>query len=121
MIETTEHTPSRRDVGERLQVWQGRSGRRYMHAVYPADRCPDVEGAVYVSVSRDAAGGHRPLAIDGTEGFASAGREASARSIWPGGSAIDEVHVHFVASTRNAVRKVIEDLRAQYDLCGSPA
>jgi hypothetical protein len=121
MFENTQNPASHRQYGERHHVWQGRSGRRYVHAVYPADGCPDLSDAVYVAVGRDASGSRRPLAIEGKTGFAETVFAAARRGTWPGGGGIDEIHVHFVARARDGLRQAIEDLSAEFGLIGADA
>ena len=101
---------------ERVQVWRGKSGRRYVHTVYPADACPEMTNAIYLAVGRGPGGARQPLAIDGKRAFVPAGDADTApsphgREIWA-----DEVHVHFLARCDAQASRVIDDLRAEYGL-----
>lgn len=116
MLENIETRPSHEPVSDRFQIWSGKSGRRYVHNVYDADRCPKVDDAIYLAVGRARDGSRRPLAIEGAAAFASAVRMDNGRRAWPGNGRVDEVHVHLLASTRKSIEKVIEDLRAAHDL-----
>ena len=101
---------------ERVQVWRGKSGRRYVHTVYPADACPEMGNAIYLAVGRGPGGSKRPLAIDGKRAFVPvADPEWSA----PAGrreTTAEEVHVHLLAQCDEQASRVIDDLRAEYGL-----
>ncbi len=101
---------------ERVQVWRGKSGRRYVHTVYPAEACPEMSNAIYLAVGRTPSGARRPLAIDGKRAFVPAVHAertpcASGRETWA-----DEVHVHLLAQCDEQATRVIDDLRAEYGL-----
>jgi len=101
---------------ERVQVWQGKSGRRYVHTVYPTKTCPELNNAIYLAVGRDHSGTRRPLAIDGKHAFCSPATEHAAPLTPRQMTWADEVHVHLLARCDEAAAMVIDDLRAQYDL-----
>jgi hypothetical protein len=92
-------------IQDRFWYWHGGSGQRYIHSAYPADRCPLLPGAVYLSVRKLAEDRFVPLAVetcsvlDGIAGFLMAADGA------------DEVHVHLLADTTRDARKVRDDLK----------
>lgn len=116
MMKTRESRQKQCPCSERVQVWRGKSGRRYVHTVYPAEACPEVGNAIYLAVGRDPRGTRRPLAIDGKHAFRSpldahSGPVSPHRTTWA-----DEVHVHLLARCDEAAARVIDDLRAEYGL-----
>jgi hypothetical protein len=101
---------------ERVQVWRGKSGRRYVHTVYPADACPEMSNAIYLAVGRGPSGARRPLAIDGQRAFVPAACNDRAPSIRGRETWAEEVHVHLLARGDEQTARVIDDLRAEYGL-----
>ncbi len=101
---------------ERVQVWRGKSGRRYVHTVYPAEACPEMSNAIYLAVGRSPSGGRRPLAIDGKRAFMPVADFDSAASSGRPETWAEEVHVHLLAQCDEQASRVIDDLRAEYGL-----
>ena len=106
MFESLFTRDEQRLCSERVQVWRGKSGRRYVHTVYPSNACPEVENAIYLAVGRDGSGARRPVAIDG------------GRSFFPS-DGTEEVHVHLLASCGHQAARVMDDLRAEYGLAAN--
>lgn len=111
MMSPPQPSSEQRNYSDRVQVWRGKSGRRYVHAVYPAEACPQITNAVYLAVGRDRSGARRPLAIDGRKAFA-----AETAGCVPAVPPAEEVHVHLLACCGDAAARVIDDLRAEYGL-----
>jgi hypothetical protein len=92
----------------RFWYWRGRSGREYIHSVYPAAQCPALPGAVYVAVRRH---GDRRVAV-------AAGRFSEfwdVNSDATKGSRLDdlgadELHVHLLARDPVSAKAVVEDI-----------
>ncbi|HVL72683.1 MAG TPA: hypothetical protein VM434_12475 [Beijerinckiaceae bacterium] len=84
-----------------LTAWRGRSGRRYVVAVHPAEDVPDATGSVLLAVRRDRGGEARLLGVaDGDEAWVDRMRARGAT----------EIHVHRLAADATARRAAIEDL-----------
>jgi len=92
------------ELAGRFCYWRGRSGRRYIHTVYPAGGLPPLPGGVYIAVARDPFGRRRAVA---------AGRLSP---LWELAErlpvACDEVHVHLLAASDAEAQAVVEDMRA---------
>lgn len=109
----TAKLPPELGIGERFWYWRGASGRNYIHSIYPADSCPPLPGAVYVTVKRG----------EGERRAVSVGRFSS---FWDGsmgglaGSGIaeldaDEIHVHLLARNSAVAEAVFGDLQRALD------
>ena len=104
-----------RTCGTRVQVWQGKSGRRYVHTVYAPEACPDLGDAIYLAVRRDPTGARKPFAIDAT--FASPPGNPDRHHRLHDLQA-DEIHVHMLGRGTGAADRIIEDLQAQFSPAG---
>jgi hypothetical protein len=89
-------------LAERFHAWRGRSGRRYVVSVYPAESAPDYRDAVVLHVVR--CGSLRRLASLGI----------APRGAVP--SEIDEIHVHLLARDDGERAAVIADLGSVIDV-----
>lgn len=94
---------SDRPAEPRFWYWFGASGRRYIHSVYHADRCPPLPGAVFIAVKRT--GALRTALSVGRfsvfwdlHGLPDIGRGA------------DEFHVHLLARGEEDARDIAADL-----------
>jgi hypothetical protein len=90
--------------GDRFRYWRGASGRRYLFSLVPADALPDFRSVVVMIAERLADGRlvGRALIDVGEAGCREALR------FTPG----ETPFVHFLALTRDARRRLIEDLAA---------
>jgi len=98
------------DAADRFWYWRGKSGRRYIHSVYPVTACPPLPGAVYVAVKRTGAL-RTALSIDRFPSVLDdrAGAKLSARITACGA---DEIHVHLLAGSEieaDAIRADLSD------------
>ena len=105
------------EFNDRFWYWQGASGASYIHSVYPADACPPLPGALFISVRRTAEGRRIAIAIGRFDELS--GLAGSAAS--PAGA--DELHVHMLARDGREGERILEDLRAAFRLpvIGRPA
>jgi hypothetical protein len=82
----------------RFWYWQGASGRRYIHTVYPVRACPPLPGAIFVAVKR--IGTLRTVLslglLNGFEDFRGA----------------DEIHVHLLSGSKAEAEAILADLGA---------
>ncbi|MGI9413014.1 MAG: hypothetical protein ACR2PM_05060 [Hyphomicrobiales bacterium] len=102
----------RRACGIRVQVWQGKSGRRYVHTVYPPEACPDLGDAIYLAVRRGPTGTRKPFAIDTTFSSPPDGPDRCHRLR---DLQADEIHVHMLGAGHGTADRIIEDLQAQFE------
>ena len=109
MLQTRQPSPAHindtPEIADRFWYWYGASGHRYIHSVYPVNRCPVVPGAVYLSVYRTADGRFEPLSID------TASTVSQLSGTFTPAAGADEVHVHLLASSTEAARTICADLR----------
>jgi hypothetical protein len=96
-------SPLLRDAGpgDRFWYWQGVSGRRYIHTVYPIRACPPLPGAVFVAVKRIGT-----LRVVLGLGILS---DAAELRLHRG---CDEIHVHLLSGSRAEAQAILADLRA---------
>jgi hypothetical protein len=94
----------------RFWYWQGASGRKYIHTVYPANGCPPLPGAVFVAVKRTGAL-RTVLAL----GLIGAGEGV------PEIRGCDEMHVHLLSGSRAEAEAVLSDLRQGLAAIAVPA
>ena len=86
--------------------WHGQSGRRYIHSVYPAQYCPMLPGAVYLSVRRIDDDRFVPLAVE------VGGVIDELVGAYCAADGADEVHVHLLAEDNREALSVMQDLKA---------
>lgn len=82
-------------LAERFHSWRGRSGRRYVVSVYPADSAPDYRDAVVLHVARR--GGLRQITSLGPAPCAAE-------------DGVDEIHFHLLARDARERAGVVADL-----------
>ena len=87
--------------GDRFWYWQGVSGRRYIHTVYPLRACPPLPGAVFVAVKRIGT-----LRVVLGLGILS---DAAELRLHRG---CDEIHVHLLSGSRAEAEAILSDLEA---------
>ena len=92
---------------DRFWYWHGASGRRYIHSVYPAQYCPMLPAAVYISVRRLGDDRFVPLAIE------VGGVIDELAGTYCAADGADEVHVHLLAEDSREARQVKDDLKAR--------
>ncbi len=85
----------------RFHAWRGRSGKRYVVSVYPADAAPDYAEAVVIAVRRRGAS-RVILEAAAVEPGGAAGRFSRAGA--------DELHFHLMAQDAEARAAVAADL-----------
>jgi hypothetical protein len=95
----------------RRHVWDGASGREYVHHVYGLIECPPLPQACYVLVRRDILGRCRALRIGVGRSEAPTVNLAEVRQRGAQAGA-NEVHVHLDAASEVERRLVACDLRA---------
>ena len=101
------------ESADRFWYWSGRSGRRYIHSVYPLASFPPLPGAVYIASCRHGgvpaavALGRFPAILD------QAGIERLRRRLSALGAS--ELHVHLLARNENEAESVRSDLAAAID------
>ncbi|MEZ5925649.1 MAG: hypothetical protein R3D57_14810 [Hyphomicrobiaceae bacterium] len=96
---------------QRLHIWRGASGRRYVHGVFRLVDCPEVESAAYVLVRRTADGRRKALRIDRTKSAAPSLNLAQIRQVAAQLGA-NEVHLHSLAQSETLRATIVFDLRA---------
>lgn len=96
---------------QRLHIWRGASGRRYVHGVFRLVDCPEIESATYVLVRRTADGCRLALRIDHTVSDAPSLNLARIRQ-HAAQLGANEVHVHSLAQGKAARATLVFDLRA---------
>lgn len=96
---------------ERLHIWRGASGRRYVHGVFKLVDCPELDAAAYVLVRRTADGHREALRIDRTRSDAPSLNLAIIRK-YAAQLGANEVHVHSLAQSETARATLMFDLRA---------
>lgn len=96
---------------ERLHIWRGASGRRYVHGVFKLVDCPEFETAAYVLVRRTADGRREALRIDRTRSDAPSLNLAAIRQ-FASQLGANEVHVHSLTQSEAARATLMFDLRA---------
>ena len=96
---------------QRLHIWRGASGRRYVHGVFKLVDCPELEAAAYVLVRRTADGRREALRIDRTRSDAPSLNLAAIRQ-YASQLGANEVHVHSLAQSETARATLMFDLRA---------
>ena len=101
---TPAHIHDTPEIGDRFWYWYGQSGRRYIHSVYPANACPVLPGAVYISVYRTADSRFEPLSIE------TAGTIDQMTGNYTPAAGADEVHVHLLAASTEGARAICTDL-----------
>lgn len=90
--------------GDQFRYWRGASGRRYLFSLVPNEALADFRFVVVMLAERMADGrliGRSLIEVDGA-GWADPNRPAAGEIAF----------VHFLAATREARQKVIEDLAA---------
>jgi hypothetical protein len=95
----------------RRHVWQGASGREYVHSVYSLIECPPLPQASCILVRRDADGRCRALRIGVGASDAPTLNLAEVRQCGAQAGA-NEVHVHLDTASKAERRLVACDLRA---------
>lgn len=96
---------------QRLHLWRGASGRRYVHGVFRLIDCPEIENATYVLVRRGADGSRQALRIDRTLSDAPSLNLAEIRR-HAAQLGANEVHVHSLAQGTAGRATLVFDLRA---------
>jgi hypothetical protein len=96
---------------QRLHLWRGASGRRYVHGVFRLIDCPEIENATYVLVRRGADGSRQALRIDRTTSDAPSLNLAEIRH-HAALLGANEVHVHSLAQGTASRATLVFDLRA---------
>ena len=96
---------------ERLHIWRGASGRRYVHGVFRLLDCPELDAVAYILVRRSADGRREPLRIDRTRSDAPSLNLALIRQ-YAAQLGANEVHVHSLANSEVARATLMLDLRA---------
>lgn len=92
------------ELARRFCYWRGRSGRRYIHTIYEARRCPPLPGALYLAVGTDE---------DGTRRVLAAGRFPPFFELMPSlPEGCSELHAHLLAGSDAEARSALEDLKA---------
>lgn len=97
------------DIGHDFHYWEGASGARYLHSVYPLRECPELPKANYIIVRRLANGSCLPLSIGQTHDEASSLNLAHIRhsAARLGGT---EIHIHVMTSSTSERAGVERDL-----------
>ena len=96
---------------QRLHIWRGASGRRYVHGVFRLVDCPEIEAAAYVLARRGADGRRIALRIDRTRSDAPSLNLATIRQ-YAAQLGANEVHVHSLAQNDASRATIMLDLRA---------
>jgi hypothetical protein len=96
---------------QRLHIWRGASGRRYVHGVFRLIDCPELDAAIYILVRRSADGQREALRIDWTRSDAPSLNLASIRR-HAAQLGANEVHVHGLAPSAASRSTIVFDLRA---------
>lgn len=91
--------------------WRGRSGRRYLHTVFPLIECPEIPKANFILVRRAPDGTRRALAVGQTTEDAMSLNLAHLRHQGARLGA-NEIHIHLLAETAAERDLVEQDLRA---------
>lgn len=93
----------------RYAQWLGASGQRYLFSVYEPSSCPAYSDAILVLAKVDGHGRRAILAIEDTGDFADPAVSRALRAAARCDGDV-EVHLHLLASTRQARREAIADL-----------
>jgi hypothetical protein len=96
---------------QRLHIWRGASGRRYVHGVFRLLDCPQVEAVTYILVRRGTDGSREAVRIDHTKSDAPSLNLAEIRR-HAAQLGANEVHVHSLAPGAAARSTLVFDLRA---------
>lgn len=96
-------------IGHDFHYWEGASGTRYLHSVYPLLECPELPKANYIVVRRLASGDCVPLSIGQTQDDAVSLNLARLRheAARLGGS---ELHIHVMTNSAEERQAVERDL-----------
>jgi hypothetical protein len=98
------------DLPSSFHYWRGASGKPYFHLVYSLIGCPAVPRANYVLVRRNDDGGRVALAFGQTQDDDVSLNRAHLRHEGAKCGA-NEVHIHLLADTPEALDAVETDLR----------
>ena len=97
----------------RFVYWRGRSGRRYLHTIYPIDALPEFADAIVILARRDGRGRRRALSIltlGATPGSISRAQVlANAHNC-----GASEAHVHLLAGSPDEQQSILLDLMAVF-------
>ena len=97
-------------LASQFQSWQGASGRRYVHTVFPLILCPVLPQANYILVRREADGTRTVLRVGCTTSEAESLNLAEIRRRGAQLGA-NEVHVHLLGETAEERADIERDLR----------
>lgn len=92
----------------RFHLWQGRSRRRYLTAVYELDRVELADDSVVLLVATGRAGGREIRAALAVSTADAAAEQRLRTAVQAGGAT--EVHVHLLARTAAARADAVRDL-----------
>ena len=97
-------------IGHEFHYWEGLSGTRYLHSVYPLQLCPELPKANFIIVRKGVNGACVPLAIGQTHDDAMSLNLAHIRhtAAQLGGN---EIHIHVMTNSAKERENVELDLR----------
>lgn len=103
---------SRTKPGQQFKLWGGRSGRHYAHTVYALVDCPQLPKCTYRLVK---SGDRRDAQVLDTGTLESDAPSLNLAKIRQTAARLGatEVHIHFLATTREDRQQAIEDMAVE--------